>query len=396
MISKTIKILRFAVILLLVGCFSGNVDSEYQYSQPRENGDGLRSGTLSEVGLDSELIVRGVQRINRDKYGEIHSLLIYKKGKLVLEEYFSGHDYQWDAPNHYGSMVKWNGDMPHSAHSVSKSITSLCVGIAVDKGFIKDVHQSIFDYLPENYKYLCTKNKEYITIENLLTCTSGLQWAEWNAPLSSRENDQIGIWFHEKGPVDFVLQRPFVEEPGKQFNYSGGGIELLGVILEQASGMGLDEFSKKYLFEPLGIKNAEWNIIYPTGEFSAASGLKMTPRDMVKIGAMMMNGGTWKGNRIVSEDWVEKSKQPYAYNKNIKVPGEDLGRMGYAYTWWTKDLKIRGMNVNWYSANGWGGQKIIVLPEIETVIVFTGANYTSKVKQYDLLDDYILAAMKDS
>lgn len=388
------KILWFAVILFFViGC-TGFADSEYQYRQPKENGDGLRTGTLSEAGFDNGLITKGVNRINGDKYGEIHSVLIYKKGKLVLEEYFDGHDYQRDARKHYGSMVKWDADKLHSAHSVSKSITSLCVGIAVDKGIIKSVNQSIFDYLPKEYAYLNADSKNTITIEHLLTCTSGLQWAEWSAPLSSRENDQIGIWSHEEGPVDYVLRRPFVAEPGKQFNYSGGGIDLLGVILENASGMSLAEFSDKYLFEPLGIKTAKWDLTYPTGELHAAGGLKISPRDMVKIGAMMLNNGTWNGNRIVSEGWVGKCKASYANNQNIKIPGEGQGRMGYSYTWWTKNVNVHGVDVSWYSANGWGGQKIIVLPELETVIVFTGANYTTKVEQDDLLDDYILAAMK--
>jgi CubicO group peptidase (beta-lactamase class C family) len=394
MIAKTIKILRYTVFLFLLFSCAGFAESQYEYRQPVENGDGLRTGTLAEAGFEKSIIARGIDRINRDKYGEIHSLLVYTKGKLVLEEYFDGHDYRWDAPGHYGKLVSWDGDMIHSAHSVSKSITSLCIGIAVDKGLIKDVQQSVFDYLPEKDQYLNAGDKKYINIEHLLTCSSGLQWAEWNAPLSSMENDQIAIWFHKKGPLDYYLSRPFVSIPGEQFNYSGGGIEVLGEVVKHASGMRLDSFSQKYLFEPMGIKTARWAIIYPTGEVHAAAGLKITPRDMVKIGAMMLNGGTWNGKRIVSEDWVAKSMAPYANNRHIKVPGEDLGRMGYSYTWWTKNVKVNSTEVTWFSANGWGGQKIVVLPEIETVIVCTGANYTSKVKENDLLMDYILAAMK--
>lgn len=392
MYPKTTKfLLLYAVLLLFV---TGCTDSEYSYQQPKTKNDGLATGTITEAGLDSTLIKKAVQRIQRGKYGEVHSLLIYKNNKLVLEEYFKGHDYQWDAPKHYGKVVDWNADSTHYVHSVSKSITSLCVGIAVDKGLIKDVRQSIFESLPKKDQYLNVGNKKYITVENLLTCSSGLLWAEWSASLSSMKNDQIAIWFHKKGPVDFVLSRPFVARPGDRFNYSGGGIEVLGEIVRKASGMRLDAFSQKYLFEPMGIKTAQWVIIYPSGEVHAAAGLKMTPRDMVKVGAMMLHNGIWNGKRIVSEDWVQKSKTPWGNNRGIDVPGEDLGEMGYGYTWWTKTVKIHDKEVHWYSANGWGGQKIVVLPEVNTVIVLTGANYTRKVKEYALLEDYIFPAMR--
>lgn len=388
-----IKLLQLVIILMFVSACADSSRGQYHYMIPKELNDGIKTAHLNQVGLDSITIAKGINRIHRQKFGEIHSLLIYKNDRLVLEAYFKGHDYQWDAPGHYGPMVEWNADLPHSIHSVSKSMTSLCVGIAIEKGFIKSVKQSIFDYLP-NYQHFNTDNKEYITIEHLLTCTSGLQWAEWSAPLSSRENDQIAIWFHEKGPIDFVLQRPFVAPPGQHFNYSGGGIELLGVIIENASGMSLQAFSDQYLFQPLGMSSAEWAIVYPSGEVHAAAGLKMTPRDMLKVGAMLLHNGVWNGTRVISEKWVKHCQTTYPVNQNIKIPGEDIGKMGYAYTWWTKTLTVNGVTLHWYSANGWGGQKIIVLPELDMVITLTGANYNSKVKQYRLIEDIIFTALK--
>ncbi len=393
MTKQTLKLLQLSAILMLfisMGCSQGN----YRYHQPAETTDGLKTGTLSEVGIDTALIKKAMNRVERGKYGEVHSVLIYKDGKLVLDEYFKGHDYKWEAKKHYGPMVVWNADRAHSAHSVSKSITSLCVGIAVDKGLIKDIHQSIFDYLSEKYQYLNVGDKKYITVENMLTCTSGLLWEEWSAPLSSKRNDQVGIYFHKKGPLDFVLSRPFVAIPGQRFNYSGGGVEVLGEIVKNVSGMPFDEFSQKYLFEPMGIHTARWALKYLTGEVHAAGSLKIRPRDMIKIGAMMLNNGVWNGKRIVSESWVENSKKPWGNNRGIDIPGEDLRDMGYAYNWWTKNEKINGKAVHWFSANGWGGQQIIVLPEIKTVIVLTGANYNRKVRQYALLADYIFPAIK--
>ncbi len=382
------------VLVFTVLNFSCSRDflEHFPYIPPENKGDGLTTGTLDEVQIDTQMILKAVGRIHQGKYKEVHAILLYKENKLVLESYFPGHKYKWDGPDHHDSIVSWKWDMMHAAHSTTKSIVSLCIGIAIEKGFIESVHQSIFDYLP-NHQHLKTGGRKRITIEHLLTMTSGLQWAEWNAPLSSLENDQIGIWFSGKDPVSFVLERPLVEEPGTSFTYSGGGIQVLVEILKNATGMDLNEFSGKYLFEPLGISSYEWWLIYPTGEYHGGGGLKMTPRAMIKIGAMMLNRGSWNGTQIIPEEWVEKSMHPYAGNHGIKIPGEDLGKVGYSYTWWTKEITYKGKTMHWYSANGWGGQKIIVLPELNTVMAFTGGEYTSKVQEFEIIERFILPAI---
>jgi CubicO group peptidase (beta-lactamase class C family) len=357
-----------------------------------ENSDGLNVGSLDEVNMDEDMIRKSVGRIHYGKYGEVHSMLIYKNDLLVFEEYFEGHQYKWDAPKHHGDYVSWNKDLQHCIHSDTKSIVSLCIGIAIEKGFIKDVNRSIFEYLP-NYRHLKTKAKEKITIEHLLTMTSGLKWEEWDIPLSSISNDQIGIWFWEEGPINYVLGRELVAEPGTRFNYSGGDIQILVEILRNAAGMKLDEFSGKYLFEPMGITSYDWWLIFPSGEIHGAGGLKLTSRDMMKIGAMMLNKGVWNGNRIISEDWFSNCETSYSGNTGIKIPGEDLGELGYAYTWWTKSIDYKGKLIQWYSANGWGGQKIIIIPDLDMVMVFTGANYTSKVHDFEIIERFILPSM---
>jgi CubicO group peptidase (beta-lactamase class C family) len=205
------------------------------------------------------------------------------------------------------------------------------------KGFIKNVKQSIFEYLP-NYQHLKTKEKEKITIEHLLTMTSGLQWEEWDIPLSSINNEQIGIWFWEEGPINYALGRELLAEPGTRFNYSGGNIQILTEILRNAAGMNLDEFFGKYLFEPMGITSFDWWLIFPSGEIQGPGGLKLTSRDMVKIGAIILNKGVWNGNRIISEDWGSKCEIPFSGNAGIKIPGEDAGKVGYEYTWGTKSM----------------------------------------------------------
>lgn len=365
--------------------------SSYEY-QPPAPYPGLETGSLSDVGMKIEPVSRAISRLKNGRYKEIHSFLIYKDGLLVLEEYFPGHDYQWAENDHHGELKNWTRDDLHYAHSVSKSVTSILMGVAVKEGFISDLDQSIFKYLPE-YAYLNTGDKKYINIEHLLTCTSGLFWEEWNAPLSSRANNQIDVWFHEKGPVDYVLKRHFIAVPGTHFNYSGGAIDILGEILKNASGMNVDEFSRKYLFDPIGIDTIDWSLIHPSGVYHVAGGLRMKPIDMVKLGILMLNQGKWNDQEILSEDWVKKSMYPYQNNINIKLPNEDIRKVGYSYTWWTKSLEIKGEEVNIYFGNGWGGQKIIVIPDLGMVVVFTGANYLSKIKQFSILEKYVFPAI---
>jgi CubicO group peptidase (beta-lactamase class C family) len=374
--------------LLFVSCQSAP-SIQYTYRPPEDINDGLDVGTLDEVNIDSALIEKAVSEIYSGKYKEVHSMLIFKDDKLVLEEYFMGHEYKWDAPKHHGEVVTWDRSMSHHIHSVTKSITSTCIGIAIDQGFIESVHQSIFDYLPE-HQHLNTDGKNNITIEHLLTMTSGLQWDEWGPPLSSTNNDIVGIWFHDEGPISYVLERRLIDEPGKNFTYSGENMIVLGEIIRNATNMNIDKFSRKYLFEPLGIDSFDWWQRFENGVFETGGGLKMTPRDMVKIGVTFLNSGVWNGKQIISEQWVEKSATPFSGNHGINVSGQDSGRLGYSYSWWTKEYSDKGINI--YYAGGWGGQRIMVFPELNSVIVFTGANYTSKVKTFSILEKYIIPA----
>jgi len=392
--KKAILLISF-LSLILVSCHP-EPPSVYNYRPPADIGDGLNVGTLDEVNADSELLEKAIDSIYAGRYGEVHSILVFKDEKLVLEEYFTGHKYQWDAPNHHAELVTWDKDMMHACHSVTKSITSACIGIAIDEGFIESVHQSIFDYLPE-HQHLNTDGKDEITIEHLLTMTSGLEWMEWNAPYSSRDNPIIEIWFQDaeqnKDPFTFVLEGSLKDEPGTRFRYYGGHQILLGGIIENATQMNIDEFSTKYLFEPLGIDSFDWWIRYESGVIEAAAGIKMTPRDMAKIGVTYLNNGIWNGKRIISEQWVEKSATQFAGNHGIDVPGTDEKDVGYAYSWWTKTFSDSGKEINIYYAAGWGGQHIVVIPDSNAIVVTTGGAYTSTVKIFELLEKYIIPAL---
>ena len=211
---------------------------QYTYHPPEYINDGFEVGSLEEVNIDSALLKKAVDKINCGKYDEVHSMIIFKDNKLVFEEYFQGHKYKWDRPNHHGDWISWDKSTLHGAKSVSKSITSICIGIAIDKGFIESVHQSIFDYLPD-HQHLKMSGKERISIEHLLTMTSGLEWDEWGASLSSASNDMVGIWYQDKDPITFILERPLINVPGTTFTYSGGNTAILGEIIRNASNMEL-------------------------------------------------------------------------------------------------------------------------------------------------------------
>jgi CubicO group peptidase (beta-lactamase class C family) len=376
--------------LLLVNC-QLDLSGQYIYQVPKNKNDAIETGNLYDVNIDSTMIKLAINKILSRQYKEVHSILIFRDGKLVLEEYFEGHQWQWDAPSHHGDNVLWDGDRLHNIMSATKSITSACIGIAIDKGFIENVHQSIFEYLPEHI-HLGSGGKENITIEHLLTMTSGLEWKEWSAPYNSADNPAIGIWFQDKDPITYILEKPLVDEPGTAFNYSSGNMILLGEIIRNASKMSVDEFSMKYLFEPLGIDTALWSVKFDNGV--DANNLMITARAMMKFGAMYLNEGVWNGQQMVPEEWIEKGKTPFQGNYRINIPGEASGRMGYTYSWWTKTYYKSGKSINMYAASGYGGQHIMILPELNTVITFTGGNYVTKRPPFKILEKYFIPAIK--
>ena len=385
--KKTILLISM-FSLLFVSC-EHNPSSQYTYRLPENINDGLDVGSIDEVNIDSVLIEKAVDSIYQGRYKEVHSMLIFKDDKLVFEEYFKGHKFEYDTTKHHGELVNWDRTMLHSIMSVTKSITSACIGIAIDNGFIESVHQSIFDYLPE-YQHLNKDGKDRITIEHLLTMSSGLEWNEWALPYSNPKNDVIML-YQVEDPVTYVLNKPLIDEPGKSFKYAGGCNILLGEILKDATKMNIDEFSGKYLFEPLGIAPYYWSQ-YKNGVVDAAGSIKITLRDMAKIGVTFLKKGVWNRKQIISEKWVDKSATSYPGNSWLNNWDDYWGMRGYAYMWWTHTFIKSGKRINMFYAAGWGGQFIMIIPELNTVVVFTGGNYTTFRPPFEILKKYILPA----
>lgn len=397
---KTILILTVS-FFYMASCGTGT-SSQFNYQIPEKVDDGFDVGHLDEVSIDSGKIGSAIDDIKNGEYGEIHSLLIYRNGQLVLEEYFPGHDYKWDGPYFLGDWVEWNRDIRHNIHSVGKSITSACVGIAVDLGYIESVEQSIFEYLPE-YQQFKTDGKDQITIEHLLTMTAGLEWDEWSTSYSSGENDIISLWLECDDPIACILQKPLISEPGTDFTYSSGNMILLGEIILNATGMDIESFSWKYLFDPMGIDQPEWRRFEDSGVVFASGDQLLTPREMLKFGVTYLNDGVWDGRQIIPEEWVQKSATPYDgpdnswFNHFLRPipPGDNTwGRRGYSYTWWTHIFSNSGQKIPAFYAYGWGGQKIIIFPNQNAVVVFTGANYTSADMTAKILKDYVIPSLE--
>jgi CubicO group peptidase (beta-lactamase class C family) len=382
-------VLVAAFLLPFAGCAQPPSD-QYTYRPPEDIGDGLSVGSLSDIGADPKPLEDAVEGVREGRYKEVHSILVHIDGKLVFEEYFEGHKHKYDGPGHHGELVTWDRTMFHHVMSVTKSITSACIGIAVDQGHIESVDQSIFGYLPD-HRHLNVDGRDKIRIEHLLTMTSGLAWNEWAVPYANPKNDVIMMYMAEDA-VAFVLNKPLTGTPGEDFNYAGGNNILLGEILNNATGMNMDEFSGKYLFGPLGIDPYYWTV-YRDGSIDAAGGLIITPRDMVKIGVTFLNKGVWNGERIISEEWVEKSATSYPGNNWMNDWDDHYVMRGYSYSWWTHQFVESGRRIEMYYAGGWGGQFIMVIPALDTVVVFTGGNYITYRPSFDIFKKHIVPAL---
>lgn len=320
----------------------------YSYSQPKELEDGWKTNSLQSQNVDTTRIY---QLFSQVKNGEnkMHSILLLKNGKIVIEEYFNDH----------------SADKQHDLRSATKSIRSILLGIAIDKGFIDNVNDPISKYLksPVPNKNL-DERKDKITIKHLLTMSTGLDCNDWDKKSKGQE-DKI---YRKKDWLQYTLDLPMVNEPGTVSNYCSMGAVLIAEIISQASEMTVDEFAEQYLFNPLGITNVSWNHTSNKDVIPSGKRLYMTSRDMAKIGQLMLNNGKWNEKQIVSEKWTEEST-----TSETKITGID-----YGYLWWNIPFKTKEKMVVAKVATGNGGQYIMVLPDLDIVAVFTGGAYNSK------------------
>lgn len=343
-----------------------------------------QTASLAEVGIDEQLLTDAVERIHAGTYQNVHSILIVKDGMLVFEEYFSGYTWDYAGEDFKGELTDFDAETQHNLASVTKSFTSALIGIAIDKGFIASVDEKVWAFFPE-YDDLRDATKDPISLEHLLTMTSGLEWNGMDVPVSTRDprNDLIQL-FMVDDPIAYVLAKPTVDEPGTRWYYNGGGTNVLGEVIRTATGTRMDEFAEENLFAPLGITDYEWDFINPD-VIHASGNLSLRPRDMAKLGSVYLNDGIWQGERIVSADWIRNSTQDHATTSSST---------GYGYQWWLTTYRSGSHNFDSFYANGWGGQRIVVFPELEMVVVFTGGNYVEGNPVDEIIERYILPAVK--
>jgi CubicO group peptidase (beta-lactamase class C family) len=343
----------------------GNAPYHFTASIPRDMRDGLDVGSLQDAGLNVTLIGTMVEQIANETHQNVDSVLLIKKGKLVLEEYF----YQYDR------------DKLHQLRSATKSVVSGLVGIALDKKLIASKEENIVKFFPEYQIQNLSTEKRAITVEHLLAGESGLACEDGNleSPGEEQKMNASPDW------VQFILDLPMVEPPGGTGRYCSGGVILLGRIVEKASGKQLADFAAENLFGKLGITNFQWNFKPDSSSFDNACQLQMRPRDMAKLGLLYMNGGQWKGKQVISREWVDASLA-----KHSVVRGTD-----YGYLWWRQWLNVNGTRVDGVTAKGNGGQRIYLWPSLDLVVVITGGSYNEQSPSDEIQIKYILpAAMK--
>lgn len=340
------------------------------YAVPENLKDGLSVSALAEVGADEKLIYKLIQNIEVGSYGEIDSLLILKNGKLVVEQYY----------NYFGRT------QAHQMQSVSKSITSLLVGSAIKQGYIDSVDDPIGKYLPK-YVHLLKDDKENITIKHLLTMSAGFDWNEQNPPYSDPKNIRIAEATSDDS-VGFTLSRELINKPGEVFTYSGGYVTVIGAIIKNATGAEsvLDYLQNTSTLKALKFENMLWQA-QADGRINTAGGVMLRPRDLAKIGQMMLNDGKWHGEQLLPDNWVEDSLANHTPTKMRQLPE-------YGYFWWGKDYKINGKTYNQDSAEGWGGQELLLFDELNLAIIMTANNFNPDLPTTSMVEHFIIPAFE--
>jgi CubicO group peptidase (beta-lactamase class C family) len=383
---KWILILIMLFLSLLTACqtkqhkYSHEEITNYAYKTPIQLADGWETGRPEPNSISLEIFDDGVRAIMRGEFPNIHSVLVAQKGKLIFEEYFPGYTYT-------GEWIEFDNTTPHTLQSGAKSITSMIIGIAIDQGYIKDIDSFILNWYPE-YDRPDLIDKKAITIRHFLTMQSGLEWNEWT--MSHDRFNDLNRFYRSKKPTDFLLRKELVHKPGSKFVYNSGITNLLGDIIYRSTGQYIDEYAQQELFKPLGINCSQWEKVNHI--IAAAGGLKLLPRNLLKIGQLILQKGVWKGRQIISEEWLTQSLYP-SVHINFET---DFGfYMDYGFQWWLPGIIHPGTQkvLEPYLAAGWGGQYLIIYPEQELIIVATGGNYETEDLFHKWHNDFFLHAL---
>ena len=341
----------------------GKHQREYTYQAPTKIDDGWHVSSLAKEGVNEEIINDMMTAILAGRYPKLFSIVLIRNGSLILEEYLYYNNRYW----------------LQEFRSAGKSVTSVLMGIAFDKGFIKGVNEKLFDFFPafekgDNWD----RRKDDLSLHHVLSM-------RWGFDESGPANNVP--WYTENW-ITKTLNLPLISEPGEKFEYHSAAPALCGPILESITGMPVTEFAKEYLFGPLQISDYLWHTL-ADGNTLTAGGMFMRPRDMAKFGYLILNRGQWHGRQILSEKWIDISTRPYTSDDEL----------GYGYYWWLSKYKGGNEFYKTIFASGHGGQRVMVVPELNLVAVFTSKpddNPKGHTRILQIMEKYILPSMLDS
>lgn len=359
---KRILTLLLLLCLVLAACTSGSAE-EATRSYPTEGWE--YSDALYEV-FEPEKI-EAMYKYIEDREIDFTSLIIVKDQKIILEEYFDTEE-----PNAITALF-----------SATKSINSGLVGIAIDKGFIENEEVPVLPYFIDEWKiFNITPEKEALTLKNLLTMSAGFNWNEWEYSYGDPRNI-YETWKNSGNRFKFLLDTSMKEMPGQDFNYNTAASNLVPFILNKSTGMTTQAFAQEYLFGPMGIKEEDYIWSKDNLGYYKGGGLNMRPTDLAKIGLLYLNKGKWEDQQLIPEDWIEKSFTP-----------EFDVRLGttFGYHWYINSFKEE----TFYSAEGYMEQKIMVWPDEDLVVIFTGDVIDYFKDNSDvIMKRYILGGIKE-
>lgn len=358
----------------------------YAYAPPPAFDDGWQTASLEEVGISRDGIQKFIQMIidtpvDSVRAPEVHAVLIARHGKLVLEEYFHGE----------------NREKPHDTRSAAKSWTSTLVGASIKAGIPLEVSSPVYKVMNGGaFPPDLEPRKKALTVEHLLTMSSGLDCDDGDPNSPGRENFMTDE-SEEPDYYKFTMALKMIREPGEKAVYCSCQPNLLGGVLQRAAGKSLPTLFQELIAEPLQIKRYYMQLT-PTGDAYMGGGVRFLPRDFIKLGQLLVNGGTWNGHRILTQEWSRRATSPLYEVKDNK-PGALSTFLKYGYLWWVTDYPYKGRTVQAFFAGGNGGQVVLGIPELDLVIMLYGGNYAdgrvSVETQQSYVGKYILPAVDE-
>ena len=351
----------------------------------------------ASLGLDQEAIEKLSGEIEAGQYGNIESMTIIRHGQVAFEQH-----YEWDyAAQHkglsYPSPPPWDyfnadaypfhGDTDlHSLQSVSKSVMSALIGIAIERGELPGTDATLGELLP--HREFADPAVKDVTLENVLTMTAGIDWEE-DVSYFSLENDATASEALDDW-VGYLLSKPMTVEQGTLFDYNSASSQALSEMLATATGIPTNVYAERHLFGPIGIRDYHWNSA-PEGHTNAGGGLFLTASDLARFTWLFAQNGEWDGEQIVPAEWVARSSR-----SAIPVYADDPDGWGYGYQWWIYRHRTAS-GPQMYGGWGWGGQFPLIVPELGLIAVFTGWNIKEDADYayaFDLFYDRIVTSVK--